>query len=69
MSNKTLGIILIVVGVVVVAFMFLTPVLHIVLSGWGPTSKKFIAVIVVGVIAFVAGLFLTFGKGGTPKKM
>jgi len=64
MSNKTLGIVLIVVGVVIVAFMFLTPALHIVISGFGPTSKKFIAIVVVGVVVFVAGLLLSFGKGG-----
>lgn len=68
MSNKSLGIVLIVVGVVIVAFMFLMPALHMAISGFGPTSKKFIAVVVVGVIAFVAGLFLAFRKADAPKK-
>lgn len=64
MSNKTLGIILVVVGVVIVAGVFLSIPLHLASAGFG--TKKLIGV-VLGVVAFAAGLLLTFGKGRTPK--
>ena len=59
MTNKTYGILLIVVGVVIVAVVFLAVPLH--LGGAGFGWKK-IAGVVVGVIALAAGLVLTFWK-------
>lgn len=64
MSNKTLGIVLIVVGVLIVIAVFLAAPLHLASAGFG---YKKIAGVVVGIVALVAGLFLSFGKGGTPK--
>ncbi len=61
MSNKTYGIILVVVGVLIVLFIFLAAPLHLASAGFG---LKKIAALVVGVIVLVAGLLLTFGKGG-----
>jgi len=61
MSNKTYGIILIVVGVLIVAAVFLSIPLHLAGAGFG--LKKLIGV-VIGVVAFAAGLLVTFGKGG-----
>jgi hypothetical protein len=61
MSNRTYGIILIVVGVLVVAAVFLAVPLHLASAGFG--LKKLIGV-VIGVVVFVAGLVVTFGKGG-----
>ncbi|MGD0879002.1 MAG: hypothetical protein ABSA01_12775 [Anaerolineales bacterium] len=59
MSNKTYGILLIVVGVLIVAVVFLAVPLH--LGGAGFGLKK-IAGAVVGVIALAAGIILTIGK-------
>ena len=61
MSNKTYGIILVIVGALIVAAVFLSIPLH--LSGAGFGYKKLIGV-VIGVVVFVAGLLVTFGKGG-----
>ena len=60
MSNKTYGILLIVVGVVVVALVFLAVPLH--LSSSTAFGLKKIAAVVIGVIAVAAGLFLTMSK-------
>ena len=60
MSNKTYGILLIVVGVVVVALVFLAVPLH--LSSSNAFGLKKIAAVVIGVIALAAGLFLTMTK-------
>jgi hypothetical protein len=61
MSKKTYGILLIVVGVIIVAVVFLAVPLH--LGGTGFGLKK-IAGVVIGVIALAAGLFLTLAKKG-----
>ena len=60
-SNKKYGIILIVVGVLIVAAIFFAVPLHLAGAGFG--LKKLIGV-VVGVVFFVAGLLVSFGKGG-----
>ena len=59
MSNKTYGIVLIVVGVLIVLVVFLAAPLH--LGGAGFGLKK-IAALVVGVIALAAGLYMTLSK-------
>ena len=61
MSNKTYGILLIVLGVLIVAAIFLSVPLHLAGAGFG--LKKMIGV-VIGVVVFVAGLLVSFGKGG-----
>ena len=63
MSNKTYGIILAVVGVVIVAFIFLAAPLHLASTGFG---LKKIAGLVVGIVVLAAGLWLTFRKGTKP---
>ena len=60
-SNKTYGIILIIVVVLIIAAVFLAAPLHLANAGFG--LKKLIGV-VVGVVVFAAGLVVTFGKGG-----
>jgi preprotein translocase subunit SecF len=60
MTNKTYGIILIIVGVLIVAVVFLAAPLHLASSGFG--LKKLVGV-VIGVVAFAAGLVLALGKG------
>jgi len=59
MSNKTYGILLIVVGVLIIAVVFLAVPLH--LGGAGFGLKK-IAGVVIGMIALAAGLILTLNK-------
>ena len=59
MSNKTYGILLIVVGVLVLAVVFLAVPLHLSSGGFG---LKKIAATVIGVIALAAGLFISMRK-------
>lgn len=59
MKNKTLGIILIVLGVLAVVFDFLAGPLGLSHPGFG---WKQISLLVVGILAFAAGLFMTFAK-------
>jgi hypothetical protein len=59
MSNKTYGILLIVVGVLIVVFVFVAAPLHLAGEGFG---LKKIAALVVGVIALAAGLYLSLAK-------
>ena len=58
MSNKTLGIVLIVVGVLLVALAFLAHTLG--LSGSNVFGLKKILALAVGVIALVAGVVMAF---------
>ena len=60
MSKKTLGIVLVVVGVLIFAAVILSGPLHLPASLF--TSHKKIAEAVVGVIALIAGLVLIFMK-------
>ncbi len=60
MSKKTLGIVLVVVGVLIFAAVFLSGTLHLPASLF--TAHKKIAEAVVGVIALIAGLVLIFMK-------
>ncbi|MGD0879934.1 MAG: hypothetical protein ABSA01_17570 [Anaerolineales bacterium] len=62
MSKKVLGIIIIVIGVLIILAVVLSGPLHFPASLF--TAHKKIAEIVVGIIALVAGLALTFMKGG-----
>jgi hypothetical protein len=61
MSKKVLGIILVVVGVLIVAVVVLSGILHLPASLF--TVHKKMAEIVVGIIALVASLALIFMKG------
>jgi len=61
MSNKTYGILLIVIGVVVLAVVLLAVPLHLSVGGFG---LKKIAATVIGVLVLAAGLFLTLRKKG-----
>jgi hypothetical protein len=67
MSNRTLGIVLVVVGVVIVLVMIFAHQLGLSASPVLFSTKKDIGY-VVGVVVFVAGLLLTFGKGAAAKK-
>ena len=67
MSKKVLGIILVVVGVLIVAVVVLSGTLHLPASLF--TTHKKIAEAVVGVIVLIAGLALTFMKGGTAEEV
>lgn len=64
MSNKTLGVVLVVVGVLIVLLVLLAAPLHLASAGFG---LKKIAGLVVGIVVFVAGLVLSLGKSATPK--
>ena len=64
MSNKTYGIVLIIVGALIVVAIFLAAPLHLATPGFG---YKKIAAIVVGVIVLAAGLFITFAKKAKAK--
>jgi len=65
MSNRTYGIILIVVGVLIVTTIFLSIPLHLAPNpGFG---YKKITGVVVGVVVFALGLFLSLRKRRTPK--
>ena len=57
MSTKTLGTILLVVGLVIVAAVLLATPLGIVHSGFG---AKHIIGVVIGVVVFIVGIFLSF---------
>ncbi len=59
MSNKTYGILLIVVGVLVVLVVVLAVPLHLSVGGFG---YKKIGAVVIGAIALAAGLFLSLRK-------
>ena len=59
MSNKTYGILLVVVGVLIVLVVVLAVPLHLSAGGFG---YKKIAAVVVGAIALAAGLFLSLRK-------
>ena len=59
MSNKTYGIILIVVGVLILLVVILATPLHLSAGGFG---LKKIAATIVGVIALAVGLFLSMRK-------
>ena len=61
MSNKTYGIILIVVGVLIVAAIFFAVPLHLAAAGFG---LKKLGGVVLGVVIFVAGLLIASGRGG-----
>jgi len=60
MSIKTVGIVLIVAGVLVMAFIFLSPALGI--GSHNIFTLKKMAVAVIGLIAAVAGIFLSIQK-------
>jgi hypothetical protein len=59
MSNKTYGILLVVVGVLIVLVVVLAVPLHLSAGGFG---YKKIAAVVIGMIALAAGLFLSLRK-------
>ena len=59
MSTKTWGIVLLVVGFLIVAFVLLGSPLHIFGTGFG---TKHIIGVVVGAVIFIAGIFLSFIK-------
>jgi len=59
MSTKTWGIVLLVVGFLIVAFVLFGSPLHILGTGFGP---KHIIGVVVGAVIFIAGIFLAFIK-------
>ncbi|MDR3576928.1 MAG: hypothetical protein P4L50_23930 [Anaerolineaceae bacterium] len=60
MSIKTIGLLLIVVGVLVIAFVFVAPALHIGSANIFTLKKMGLAV--VGLIALVAGVVLSMQK-------
>ncbi|HMD88924.1 MAG TPA: hypothetical protein VKF38_07155 [Anaerolineaceae bacterium] len=64
MQNKTLGIVLIVVGVLIVAVVFLAAPLHLASAGFG--TKKILG-LVVGLVVLVAGLVMSLSKGQKQK--
>jgi hypothetical protein len=57
MSTKNLGIVLLVVGIIIVAFVVLASPLGIIGSGFG---TKHIIGVVVGAVVLIAGIFLAF---------
>ena len=59
MSTKTLGMVLLVVGILIMVAVLLATPLGIVHSGFG---AKHIIGIVVGAVVFIAGIFLAFIK-------
>jgi hypothetical protein len=64
MNNKTFGIVLVVVGVLIVVAIFLSAPLHLASAGFG--MKKILG-LVVGLVVLVVGLFLGLSKGQTQK--
>jgi preprotein translocase subunit SecF len=67
MGNRTLGIVLVVVGVLIVIAMIFAHQLGLSSSPAMFSTKKDIGY-VVGVVVFVAGLLLAFGRGAAAKK-
>ena len=62
MSHRTLGIVLLVAGIVIVTVVFLAVPLHLGNPGFG---MKKIAGLVVGRLAFIAGLVVSLRKETT----
>ena len=65
MKNKTLGIVFIVVGVLIVAAVFLAAPLHLTSAGFG---TKHILGLILGLVVLAAGLVFTFTKAKDKKK-
>jgi hypothetical protein len=65
MSNKTIGIVLVVVGLVILAIIILEPSLGLgSLIGYG---TKHLLLLIIGAVAAVIGLVMLFMKGAAQK--